>query len=96
MCVYDDSELIGYGRIIGDKTIFLYIQDIMVIPKYQGKKIGSGIILELLKKVKEFKKINPNIRTYLGASKGKETFYEKFGFISRPNDELGAGMILKN
>ena len=26
--------------------------------------------------------------------KGKESFYEKFGFVSRPNEELGAGMIL--
>ena len=32
LCVYDGDRLIGYGRIIGDKTIFLYIQDIMVIP----------------------------------------------------------------
>ena len=45
-------------------------------------------------KINEYKKINPEIRTYLGASKGKESFYEKFGFISRPNEELGAGMIL--
>ena len=48
----------------------------------------------LLKQIDEYKKINPNIRTYLGASKGKENFYEKFEFISRPNDELGCGMIL--
>ena len=41
LCVYDENKLIGYGRIIGDKTIFLYIQDIMVIPEYQGKKIES-------------------------------------------------------
>lgn len=96
LCVYDGDRLIGYGRIIGDKTIFLYIQDIIVIPEYQGKKIGTGIITELLKKVEEYKKVNPNIRTYLGASKGKEDFYKKFGFISRPNEELGAGMILKS
>ncbi len=96
LCVYDGDRLIGYGRIIGDKTIFLYIQDIMVIPEYQGKKIGTGIMTELLKQVKEYKKINPNIRTYLGASKGKEDFYKEFGFISRPNEELGAGMILKS
>lgn len=96
LCVYDGDRLIGYGRIIGDKTIFLYIQDIIVIPEYQGKKIGTSIITELLKKVEEYKKVNPNIRTYLGASKGKENFYEKFGFISRPNEELGAGMILKS
>lgn len=95
-CVYNVDKLIGYGRIIGDKTIFLYIQDIMVIPEYQGKQIGSGIINKLLEQVDEYKKINPDIRTYLGASKGKEKFYEKFGFVSRPNENMGAGMILSN
>ena len=94
LCVYDDNKLIGYGRIIGDKTIFLYIQDIMVVPEYQNKHIGTGIMENLLNRINEFKKINPNIRTYLGASKGKESFYEKFGFISRPNEDLGPGMIL--
>ena len=94
LCVYDDDKLIGYGRIIGDKTIFLYIQHIMVVPEYQSNHIGTGIMKNLLKKINGYKKINPNIRTYLGASKGKESFYEKFGFISRPNEDLGAGMIL--
>lgn len=94
LCVYDGDNLIGYGRIIGDKTIFLYIQDIMVIPEYQGKKIGTGIMNKLLEQIDEYKKVNPDIRTYLGASKRKESFYEKFGFVSRPNEELGAGMIL--
>ena len=96
LCVYTDDKLIGYGRIIGDKTIFLYIQDIMVIPEYQGQKIGTEIMNKIIEKVNEYKKINPDIRTYLGASKGKESFYEKFGFVSRPNEELGAGMILYN
>ena len=94
LCVYDDDKLIGYGRIIGDKTIFLYIQDIMVIPEYQSKHIGTSIMENLLKQINEYKKINSNIRTYLGASKGKESFYEKFGFISRHNENLGSGMIL--
>lgn len=95
VCVYDEKKLIGYGRIIGDKTIFLYIHDVIVIPEYQSKKIGTGIITKLLLKIEEYKKTNPNIRTYLGAAKGKEEFYKKFGFITRPNEELGAGMILK-
>lgn len=95
LCVYDGDRLIGYGRIIGDKTIFLYIQDIMVIPEYQGKKIGTGIMTELLKQVEEYKKINPNIRTYLGASNGKENFYKKFGFISRPNEMYQSWLAMK-
>lgn len=94
ICAYDGEKLIGYGRIIGDKTIFLYIQDVMIIPEYQGKKIGTGIMNTLLEKINEYKKVNPEIRTYLGASKGRESFYERFGFVSRPNDDLGAGMIL--
>lgn len=96
LCVYDNEKLIGYGRIIGDKTIFLYIHSVMVIPEYQGKGIGTGIMNELIKQIDEYKKVNPNIRTYLGASKGKESFYEKFGFVTRPNEYLGAGMILYN
>ena len=94
LCVYDNNKLIGYGRIIGDKTIFLYIQSIIVIPKYQGKHIGYGIVKNILEKIDEYKKINPKIRTYICSSKGKESFYKQFGFISRPNDELGPGMVL--
>lgn len=94
LCVYDADKIIGYGRIIGDKTVFLYIHDVKVIPEYQGKGIGTEIMKALLKQIEEYKKVNPDIRTYLGAAKGKEPFYEKFGFISRPNEDLGAGMIL--
>ena len=90
----DMDKIIGFGRIIGDKTIFLYIQDIMVIPEYQNKHIGTQIMNKLISQINVYKQINPNIRTYLGASKGMEPFYEKFGFISRPNNDLGAGMIL--
>lgn len=35
-------------------------------------------------------------RVYLGASKNKEKFYEKFGFIKRIDADLGYGMIWKN
>ena len=92
--VYDDKEVIGYGRIIGDKTIFLYIQDIIVIPEYQGNKIGTEIMNLLLKKINEYKKINPEIRTYIGPSLGRESFYKKFGFKTRKEAGLGEGMVL--
>ncbi len=92
--LYDEDKLIGFGRIIGDKTMFLYIQDIMVIPSYQGKKIGTEIMNKLLDKVMEYKTINPSIRTYLGASLGKEEFYKKFGFSTRKDASLGEGMVL--
>ena len=92
--VYDDDKIIGYGRIIGDGICFLYIHDVMVIPKYQNKKIGSQIMNKLLEKVNQIKIENPYVRVYLGALKGKEKFYEKFGFITREDANLGSGMIL--
>ena len=95
ICVYDDSKIIGYGRIIGDKTMFLYIQDIMVLPRYQNQKTGTNIMNKIITKIKELKTINPSLRTYIGPSKGVEEFYRKFGFITRKEADLGEGMILK-
>lgn len=91
--IYDNDNIIGYGRIIGDGIIFLYIHDIMVKPEYQGKGIGKTIMQKLLSKVEELRKENPDLLLYLGASKGKEDFYRKCGFITREEAGLGAGMI---
>lgn len=51
---------------------------------------------KLLEKVNQIKLENPYVRVYLGASKGKEEFYKKFGFITREEANLGKGMILNN
>ena len=94
--IYDEDKIIGYGRLIGDTICFMYIHDVMVLPEYQSKKIGTMIMDKLLEKVNEIKKENPDLRVYLGASKNIEGFYEKFGFISRSEADLGAGMILSD
>ena len=93
--IYDEDKIIGYGRLIGDSICFMYIHDVMVLPEYQSKKIGTLIMNKLLQKINELKKENPNVRVYLGASKNKEKFYEKFGFVRRIDADLGYGMILK-
>ena len=94
--VYDEEKIIGYGRLIGDTICFIYVHDVMVIPEYQRKGIGSMIMQNLLEKINEIKKENPDLRVYLGASKNREKFYEKSGFIKRIDAELGYGMILKD
>ena len=53
------------------------------------------IMNKLLEKIAEIKKENPNLRVYLGASKNREKFYEKFGFVKRIDADLGYGMIYK-
>lgn len=93
--IYENNSIIGYGRIIGDSVVFLYIHDIMVKPEYQGKGIGKTIMNKLLDKINEVKQENPDLRVYLGASLGKEEFYRKCGFITRKEANLGPAMILK-
>ncbi len=92
--VYDDGKIIGYGRLIGDTICFMYIHDVMVLPEYQNKKIGTMIMNKLLDKIKEIKKENSELLVYLGASKGREGFYKKFGFVRRIDADLGYGMVL--
>lgn len=94
--VYNEDKIIGYGRLIGDTICFMYIHDVMVIPEYQSKQIGTMIMNKLLKKINELKIENPSLRVYLGASKNREKFYEKFGFIKRIDADLGYEMILKH
>lgn len=91
--VYDENKIIGYGRLIGDGICFIHIHDVMVIPEYQNKKIGTSIMNKLLEKINEIRKENPDLRVYLGAAKGKEEFYKKLDFIERQDAGLGAGMI---
>lgn len=92
--IYDKDKIIGYGRLIGDTICFMYIHDIMVLPNYQSKKIGTMIMNKLLEKINELKKEHPDILVYLGASKNREGFYEKFGFVKRIDAGLGYGMVL--
>lgn len=93
VCAYDGGALVGYGRLIGDETIFLYVQDVMVDPAYQGQGIGSSIVKRLVGRIEKYKAASPDLRAYLGASLGRESFYKKFGFQTRSEAGLGEGMV---
>ncbi len=93
VCAYDGDKAVGMGRIVGDGAVVVYIQDLIVLPMYQKMGIGKQLIEHLIDYVK---KINPKgneIMLCLMSAKGRESFYEKYGFISRPTDNLGPGMI---
>ena len=95
VCAYDGEKMVGFARIVGDGILFAYIQDVMVLPEYQGQHVGSCLRAYILGEISRRTVISPNIRTYLGASEGKEDFYRRFGFVTREELGLGAGMILK-
>ena len=92
LCAFDGDEIIGFARLIGDETIFLYVQDVMVKPEYQGKGIGRELVSACIGYIKSQLKEGWRIKIVIVSAKGKEGFYEKFGFQIRPNENDGAGM----
>lgn len=92
ICLRKDGRPIGLGRAVSDHGYVVYIADVIVVPEYQGQGLGRVIMEELLKCIKESLKPGYRVMISLLAAKGKEEFYNKFGFIDRPNDNFGCGM----
>lgn len=74
------GELVGMGRLVGDGAMYWYLQEIIVLPQFQRKGIGSMIVNHLVDYAKE-NSITGEFTTVGGVSaKGKEPFYVKMGF----------------
>lgn len=92
---WDGDRLVGFARVISDMGYIFLIVDVIVIPEYQGKGIGTDLIKHIESWLKELKKQRPTMMVYLMAAEGKEGFYERFGFRRRPGENhMGAGMSM--
>ena len=94
-CLRDNDasgQPIGIGRVIWDHGYVMYIADIIVIPEYQGNGMGRVIMEHVMDFIHEQLKPGYKFMVSLCSAKGKEEFYKKFGFIVRPNDDVGPGM----
>lgn len=91
--IFEDDVPVAMGRIVGDGAVICYIQDLIVIPEYQSRHIGSQMIELLIDYVKSITFKGHKMMLCLMCAKGREQFYEKHNFIARPTNELGPGMI---
>ena len=91
VAVNETGEAIGMGRVIGDNAIYFHVQDVIVRSDCQRLGIGDLIMHELLTYIHQHAGTHTNIG--LMSSKGREPFYRRFGFVDRPSDKFGSGMI---
>lgn len=89
-----NNELLGMARVVGDGIYYFLIVDVIVKEEYRGQGIGSRLIENILDILRKKCTDNRKISIQLFSAKGREGFYEKFGFIKRPNDNLGCGMSM--
>ena len=90
----EDRSIAGMGRVLGDDAIYFHIQDVIIHPAFQRQGIGKILMDELMNYINARSVKNTMIG--LMCSKGREPFYKNFGFIERPNEKFGAGMVQIN
>ncbi|WP_312653881.1 GNAT family N-acetyltransferase [Proteiniclasticum sp.] len=75
---WEDEELIGLIRTVGDGQTILYIQDILIMKSHRDKGIGSMLLQEVLEK---YKHVRQKV-LLTEEARNVRHFYEKNGFES--------------
>ena len=88
----DNGKIVGCARVFWDKGYIAYLADVMVAPEYQRQGIGKKLVSACISFIDRQLKDGWRIKIVIVSAKGKEPFYEKFGFEMRPNVNDGAGM----
>ena len=68
---YDGEELVGCLRILSDGYFFGTITELLVLPEYRHKGVGSRLL--------QLAKANTPTKLFFGSQPGLEGFYEKNG-----------------
>lgn len=93
VCACEFDRPVGMGRIVGDGAVICYIQDLVVRPDAQASGIGGQIVEMLIEYVEGLRIEGTEMMLDLMCAKGREMFYQNHGFIARPTENLGPGMI---
>jgi hypothetical protein len=76
VCLRQEGRLVGLARVVGDGVLYFYVSDVIVRPELGGgvrraaHEGGAGL----------FEKGGTPRRDVVVPLKGRETFYERFGF----------------
>jgi len=87
--VYDETNQIGFARVITDYTTFAYLADVFILPSHRNLGLGKWLLnaivnTELLK----------NINMWLLLTNDTQKLYEQVGFVTYPDSDNV--MILKS
>ncbi|MDH6374226.1 ribosomal protein S18 acetylase RimI-like enzyme [Paenibacillus sp. PastF-3] len=93
MVVVQDDKVIGMGRIVGDGHMYFYIQDVAVLPQFQGQGIGNVIIEQLLRYIRSHSFTGAFVGLF--ASHANNTFYERYGFQNHAPGMTGMFKVME-
>ena len=76
LAAFENNELIGIIRVVGDGFTIVFVQDILVFPNHQRKGVGSLLLQAILDRYKNVRQIE------LATDNTPQTiaFYKSMGF----------------
>ena len=84
LCVlgaFDDDRLIGIIRAVGDGQTIVFVQDIIVLPEYQRKGVGTKLLKAVVEKYKDVYQME----LLTDNTEKTKAFYRSVGFTA-PDD----------
>lgn len=89
LAAYNGTKLVGILRAVGDGATIVFIQDILVLPEYQRKGIGTKLIRSALEKYKNVYQVE----LLTDDTEKTVAFYQSVGLA--PVNEVGARAFIR-
>lgn len=86
----EENRLIGILRAVGDGQTIVFVQDLLILPEYQRRGVGTALLRELLARYPQVRQIELTADD----SPSLLAFYRKTGFV--PMSELGCCGLMKD
>ncbi len=84
-----DNEAVGMARLVGDFGAHGLLTDVVVLPRYQRRGIGSALVNDVLKYINEYTKKDEKFIIELCPTYGMKEFYQRLGFKYKPENMDG-------
>ncbi|NTW40576.1 MAG: GNAT family N-acetyltransferase [Cellulomonadaceae bacterium] len=85
----EDGALAGVGRLVGDGVLHAFVTEMIVREDLRGRSVGAGILERLV--AEAHRRGVRDIQLF--AAQGRAGFYERHGFVRRPQDAPGMGHV---
>lgn len=86
---FEKEKLVGVVRVVGDGISIVFVQDILVLPKYQRQGVGSALMRAVLEKYAPVYQVE----LLTDSTEKSKAFYSSVGLA--PVSELGCSAYIR-
>ncbi|HFI0683290.1 TPA: GNAT family N-acetyltransferase [Streptococcus suis] len=89
LAAYDQDQVVGLVRVVGDGMTIVFVQDLLVLPQYQGQGIGTQLLKAILDKYADVYQL----QLLTDDSEASNGFYQSVGL--KAADQVGCRSYLR-